>query len=142
MKPFLNEDFLLDTETARRLYHEHAAHLPIIDYHCHLPPAQIASDHQFETLTHIWLDGDHYKWRAMRTNGVPERYCTGEASAWEKFEKWAETVPYTMMNPLYHWTHMELKRPFGIDTLLAPTTARAIYDACNEMLRTPAPLVT
>ncbi len=138
MKPSLNEDFLLDTETARRLYHEHAAHLPIIDYHCHLPPDQIASDHQFETLTHIWLDGDHYKWRAMRTNGVPERYCTGEASPWEKFEKWAETVPYTMMNPLYHWTHMELKRPFGIETILKPETARAIYDACNEMLHIPA----
>lgn len=138
MKPFLNDGFLLETEAARRLYHEHAAPMPIIDYHCHLPPDQIASDHQFETLTHVWLDGDHYKWRAMRTNGVPERYCTGEASAWEKFEKWAETVPHTMMNPLYHWTHMELKRPFGIDTLLAPATARTIYDACNAMLRTPA----
>ncbi len=138
MKPFLDNDFLLETETARRLYHQHAARMPIIDYHCHLPPDQIASDHPFETLTHIWLDGDHYKWRAMRTNGVPERYCTGEASPWEKFEKWAETVPYTMMNPLYHWTHMELKRPFGIETILKPETARAIYDACNEMLHTPA----
>ena len=138
MKPFLDNDFLLETETARRLYHEHAARMPIIDYHCHLPPDQIASDHPFETLTHIWLDGDHYKWRAMRVNGVPERYCTGEASPWEKFEKWAETVPYTMMNPLYHWTHMELKRPFGIETILKPETARAIYDACNEMLHTPA----
>ena len=85
MKPFLDNDFLLETETARRLYHEHAARMPIIDYHCHLPPDQIASDHPFETLTHIWLDGDHYKWRAMRVNGVPERYCTGEASPWEKF---------------------------------------------------------
>ncbi|MFB3130970.1 MAG: glucuronate isomerase, partial [Rhodothermales bacterium] len=138
MKPFLDNDFLLETETARRLYHEHAARMPIIDYHCHLPPDQIASDHPFETLTHIWLDGDHYKWRAMRVNGVPERYCTGEASPWEKFEKWAETVPYTMMNPLYHWTHMELKRPFGINNILKPETARAIYDACNEMLHTPA----
>ena len=138
MKAFLNEDFLLETETARRLYHDHAAAMPIIDYHCHLPPDEIAADRQFETMTAIWLDGDHYKWRAMRTNGVDERYCTGDASDWEKFEKWAETVPYTMMNPLYHWTHMELRRPFGIETLLKPETARVVYDRCNELLRTPA----
>ena len=137
MKAFLNEDFLLETETARWLYHEHAAAMPIIDYHCHLPPDEIAADRQFETMTAIWLDGDHYKWRAMRTNGVDERYCTGEASDWEKFEKWAETVPYTMMNPLYHWTHMELRQPFGIETLLKPETARATYDRCNELLQTP-----
>lgn len=137
MKSFLDNDFLLETKTARHLYHEHAAKMPIIDYHCHLPPDKIATDHRFQSLTSIWLDGDHYKWRAMRANGVSEYYCTGEASDWEKFEKWAETVPYTMMNPLYHWTHMELQRPFGIKTLLNPSTALEIYNACNERLASP-----
>ncbi len=137
MKPFLNEDFLLQTDTARRLYHEHAAPQPIIDYHCHLPPDQIAQNRQFDNLTQIWLYGDHYKWRAMRANGVAEHYITGEASDWEKFEKWAETVPYTVRNPLYHWTHLELRRYFGVTELLDKTSARRIYDACNAQLRTP-----
>lgn len=135
MKPFLDENFLLDSPTAMRLFHEYAAEQPILDYHCHLPPTQLADNHQFATLTEIWLNGDHYKWRAMRSNGVPERFCTGDASDWEKFEMWARTVPYTLRNPLYHWTHMELRRPFGITgTLLDGTTARTIYDRCNAKL--------
>ncbi|RAJ94185.1 glucuronate isomerase [Larkinella arboricola] len=134
IKSFLDEDFLLQTDTARRLYHDYAKAMPIIDYHCHLPPDQIAADKRFENLTQIWLYGDHYKWRAMRTNGVPERYCTGDASDYEKFEKWAETVPYTMRNPLYHWTHMELKNPFGVETILNKNTAREVYDTCTEQL--------
>ncbi|MBR5802105.1 MAG: glucuronate isomerase [Alistipes sp.] len=137
MKIFNDKDFLLQTETAQMLYHEHASKMPIIDYHCHLNPQQIASDHKFRNLSEIWLDGDHYKWRAMRTNGVAERYCTGDASDWEKFEKWAETVPYTMRNPLYHWTHLELKTAFGVETLLNPKTAREIYDHCTDMLQKP-----
>ena len=135
MKAFLDENFLLETATAERLYHDHAAKMPIIDYHCHLPPRDLAEDRQFENLTQIWLEGDHYKWRAMRTNGVSERYCTGDAPDWEKFEKWAQTVPYTMRNPLYHWTHLELKNPFGIAQILDESTARGIYDRCGEMLR-------
>jgi glucuronate isomerase len=135
---FMSEDFLLQTKTARTLYHEHAAKMPIYDYHCHLPAEQIAADHRFDNLTQIWLYGDHYKWRAMRTNGVPEKYVTGEASDDEKFQKWAETVPYCLGNPLYHWTHLELKRPFGIKgKLLGPDTAKEIYEAASEMLRTP-----
>jgi len=132
---FITEDFLLQNETARRLYHDVAKDLPIIDYHCHLPPQQVAEDHRFKNLTEIWLYGDHYKWRAMRANGVPEKYCTGDASDWEKFLKWAETVPMTLRNPLYHWTHLELKRPFGIsDRLLNPQTAKGIWGECNEKL--------
>jgi glucuronate isomerase len=135
----ITEDFLLETEAARRLYHEYAEDLPIIDYHCHLPPEQVARDHRFANLTEIWLAGDHYKWRAMRTNGVPERYCTGDASDWEKFAKWAETVPALLRNPLYHWTHLELKRPFGIsDRALSPETAKGIWEECNAKLATPA----
>lgn len=135
---FIGEDFLLETETSRRLFHEFSKNMPIIDYHCHLPPHQVATDHQFDTITQIWLYGDHYKWRAMRANGVPERFCTGDASDWEKFEQWAATVPKTLRNPLYHWTHMELKRPFGIsDRLLGPDTAKAIWNECNEKLATP-----
>ena len=138
MKPFIHEDFLLETETARRLYHEVAARLPIIDYHCHLPPDQIAHNHRFRSITELWLDGDHYKWRAMRANGVSERFCTGDASDWEKFEAWAATVPATLRNPLYHWTHLELAFPFQIrDRLLGPSTAREIFDACNERLKEP-----
>ncbi|MEZ4776454.1 MAG: glucuronate isomerase [Bacteroidia bacterium] len=137
MKGFLDEHFLLQTETARFLYHEHAKDMPVIDYHCHLSPEDIANDRQFENLTRIWLEGDHYKWRAMRTNGVPERYCTGDASDYEKFEKWAETVPWTMRNPLYHWTHMELKRPFEISKILNSDTAREIYDECTAKLQQP-----
>ncbi len=132
---FLTDDFLLQTDAAVRLYHEYARDMPIIDYHCHLPPQQIADDHRFDNLTQIWLAGDHYKWRAMRANGVAERYCTGDASDWDKFVKWAETVPKTLRNPLYHWTHLELKRPFGIrDRLLGPDTARGIWDECNALL--------
>lgn len=137
MKPFLNADFLLQTPTARTLYHEYAAPMPIIDYHNHLLPDQIAEDRQFDNITQVWLYGDHYKWRAMRTNGVPERYITGDATDWEKFEKWAETVPQTVRNPLYHWTHLELQRYFGITELLNAGSARRIYDQCNEKLRTP-----
>src|SRR5688572_27236328 len=111
---FIHEDFLLDTAQARKLYHDYAKNLPIIDYHCHLPPDRIAADTRFRNLYEIWLAGDHYKWRAMRANGVDERYCTGNASDWQKFEQWAATVPRTLRNPLYHWTHLELSRPFGI----------------------------
>ncbi|GAB2957108.1 glucuronate isomerase [Hymenobacter coalescens] len=137
MKPFLGPDFLLQTATARTLYHEYARQMPIIDYHNHLLPDQIAEDKQFDNLTQIWLYGDHYKWRAMRTNGIDERYITGDASDWEKFEKWAETVPNTLRNPLYHWTHLELQRYFGVTELLNPESARRIYDHCSALLRTP-----
>jgi len=118
MKAFLDQDFLLDTESAKGLYHDVAAPLPIIDYHCHLIPSEIAEDRKFDNLSQVWLAGDHYKWRAMRANGVEERYCTGDASDEEKFMKWAETVPDTLRNPLYHWTHLELRRYFGIEDLL------------------------
>ena len=135
MKQFMDENFLLDTKTAQELYHNHAAKMPIIDYHCHLIPEMVASDHKFKSITELWLGGDHYKWRAMRTNGVDERFCTGkDTTDWEKFEKWAETVPYTFRNPLYHWTHLELKTAFGIDKLLSPKTAREIFDECNDKL--------
>ncbi len=137
MKPFIHDDFLLETDVAAELYHDHAETLPIIDYHCHLPVAQIAEDHHFRSITEIWLNGDHYKWRAMRANGVPERLCTGDASDWEKFEAWAQTVPFTLRNPLYHWTHMELRRPFGIVELLDARTARDIFDRCNARLAEP-----
>ena len=132
------EDFLLQTKTARTLYHEHAKNMPIYDYHCHLPADKIAKDHRFDNLTQVWLYGDHYKWRAMRANGIAERYITGDASDYEKFEKWAQTTPYTIRNPLYHWTHLELKNFFGIKgKLLGPDTAKKIYNICSEMLRTP-----
>ena len=134
MKQFLDDDFLLGTETARNLYRWHAADMPIIDYHCHLDPKMIATDHRFGSITELWLGGDHYKWRAMRSNGVDERFITGDASDHEKFMKWAETVPYTFRNPLYHWTHLELKTAFGIDTLLNPETAEEIYAECNDKL--------
>ena len=136
MKQFLDENFLLKTKTAQRLYHEFAKEMPIIDYHCHLPPQQIADDLIFETLTQVWLYGDHYKWRAMRTNGVHESYCTGNKSDWEKFQKWAETVPYTLRNPLYHWTHLELRRYFGIEDIVNESSARKIYEECNAKLQT------
>ncbi|MBQ7180694.1 MAG: glucuronate isomerase [Bacteroidaceae bacterium] len=137
MKPFMDKDFLLQTETARKLYHEEAAGLPIIDYHCHLDPRMVADDHRFASITELWLGGDHYKWRAMRTNGIDEHYITGQASDWEKFQKWAETVPYCMRNPIYHWTHLELRTAFGIDKLLNPANARDIYEECNEKLSRP-----
>lgn len=135
MKFFLDNNFLLDSPTAKRLYQDHAARLPIIDYHCHLDPKMIADDYRFRSITELWLGGDHYKWRAMRANGVGERFITGDAPDWEKFEKWAETIPYCFRNPLYHWTHLELKTAFGIDKRLNPETAREIYDECNRQLR-------
>lgn len=135
---FIHEDFLLETPQARRLYHEHAAPQPIIDYHCHLPPAEIAEDKRWTDIAELWLGGDHYKWRAMRTAGVSERFCTGDASPWEKFAKYAETMPQLLRNPLYHWSHLELTRYFGIDDrLLGPSTAKVIFDRCNEMLAQP-----
>ncbi|HEY3233070.1 MAG TPA: glucuronate isomerase [Polyangiaceae bacterium] len=138
MAVFIDENFLLESTVARDLYHGIAKALPIIDYHCHLPPEAIAENHQFRTLTEIWLNDDHYKWRAMRANGVSERYITGDASDWEKFEAWARTVPYTLRNPLYHWTHLELGRPFGIrDRLLDTESAPEIYELCNRLLATP-----
>ena len=135
MRQFMDDDFLLESDVASDLYHRFAKDLPIIDYHCHLSPDQMANDHRFRSITEIWLDGDHYKWRAMRSDGVPERLCTGDASDWEKFEAWARTVPDAMRSPLYHWTHMELRRPFGIDALLSPANARAVFERCNECLR-------
>lgn len=134
---FLNENFLLSNDTAKELYYTYAADLPIIDYHCHLPPNEIAADKQFANLTRVWLNGDHYKWRAMRANGIAEKFITGTADDEEKFRKWAETVPYTMRNPLYHWTHLELKRYFDVDELLDGKSAKAIYDHCSELLNTP-----
>ena len=136
MKNFLDENFLLETATAEKLYHDFAKQMPIIDYHCHLPPQQIAADTQFDNLTQIWLYGDHYKWRAMRTNGVDESYCTGNKSDYEKFEKWAETVPYTMRNPLYHWTHLELQRYFDVHEILNKDSAKKIYDECSAKIQT------
>jgi glucuronate isomerase len=132
----MSEDFLLETEPARELYHRYAAAMPIIDYHCHLSPAEIAEDRSWDNIAQIWLGGDHYKWRAMRTAGVAERYCTGDASDWEKFEKFAETCPKLLRNPIYHWTHLELQRYFGISgRLLGPDTAKSIYDECNRHIR-------
>mgnify|MGYP003292905941 CR=1 FL=1 len=135
-KPFINDDFMLTNDYARELYHQSAEKMPIIDYHCHLVPKMIADNYQFKDLTEVWLGGDHYKWRAMRGNGVPEEFITGQRGSYEKFEKWAETVPYTMRNPLYHWTHLELARIFGVYDLLNPNTARAIYDECSAKLQT------
>ena len=137
MKTFINDDFMLTNDYARELYHQSAENKPIIDYHCHLVPKMIADNYQFADLTEVWLGGDHYKWRAMRGNGVPEELITGKADGYAKFEKWAETVPYTMRNPLYHWTHLELSRVFGVDKILKPETAREIYDECTAKLQTP-----
>ncbi len=135
---FLSENFLLTNDFARTLYHTYAKDLPIIDYHCHLPPNDVAQDRQFENLTQIWLEGDHYKWRAMRTLGIDEKFITGNASAKDKFDKWAFTVPYTLRNPLYHWTHLELQRYYGIDALVNPDTAEKIYTTASELLQTKA----
>lgn len=135
---FIDDDFLLHSRSAQQLYHDFAAPMPIIDYHCHLPPHDIAHNTQYKNLTHIWLNGDHYKWRAMRTNGVNEKYITGEATDYEKFEQWAATVPYTMRNPLYHWSHLELRRYFGVENLLNESTAKKIYDTCTASLQTEA----
>lgn len=136
MKPFIHDDFLLGNKTAIKIYHQYAEYQPIIDFHCHLSPSMIANDLQFTNLTQAWLAGDHYKWRAMRTNGINEKYCTGKASDAEKFEKWAETVPYTVGNPLYHWTHLELARYFKITDLLSPKTAAKIYKKASDQLNT------
>jgi glucuronate isomerase len=137
MKQFLDENFLLKNKTAEILYHEYAKNMPIIDYHCHLPQQQIAENKNFDNLTQVWLYGDHYKWRAMRTNGVEEKYCTGNASDYEKFQAWAKTVPYTLRNPLYHWTHLELQRYFDVHTILNESSAKKIYDDCSAKLKTP-----
>ena len=134
---FIHEDFLLQGATARRLYHEVAEQLPIIDYHCHLSPEDLARDRRFADLAEIWLEGDHYKWRAMRSNGVAEEFCTGKAEPYEKFLAWCKTVPHTLRNPLYHWSHLELKRYFGIDCLISPDTAREIWDEANRQLAKP-----
>ena len=136
VKPFLDDNFLLNNEVAIKLYNDYAKNMPIIDYHCHLSPQQIYENTLFENATDIWLGGDHYKWRAMRSNGVDERYITGDAPAYEKFEKWAETVPATLGNPLYHWTHLELRRYFNEESLLSPKTAPSIWVKMNEVLQT------
>ena len=135
MKKFMDKDFVLQTKTAKDLFHNHAKEMPIIDYHCHLIPQEIAEDKKYSNITGIWLYGDHYKWRAMRTNGVDERFCTGDASDWEKFEKWAETVPHTLRNPLYHWTHLELQRYFGINKILSLATAGEIFEETANKLK-------
>jgi glucuronate isomerase len=132
---FMNENFLLESDAAVELYHKYAAGMPVIDYHNHLPPRLMAEDYRFKSLAELWLSDDHYKWRAMRANGVPERFITGDGSDWEKFEAWAATVPATLRNPLYHWTHMELGNAFGIQELLSKQTARKIYDQANEKLK-------
>lgn len=137
MKNFLDENFLLETKTAEKLYHDYAKQMPVIDYHNHLIPEQIANDINFENITQVWLYGDHYKWRAMRANGVDEYYITGGASDLEKFKKWAETVPYTLRNPLYHWTHLELQRYFDIHEVLSADNAERIYNECTAKLQTP-----
>jgi glucuronate isomerase len=136
MKNFLDDNFLLQTKTAETLYHEYAKNMPIIDYHNHLPPDQILNDITFNNISHAWLAGDHYKWRAMRANGINEAYCTGNKSDEEKFQKWAETVPYTLRNPLYHWTHLELQRYFGIDTILNGASGAKIYADTSAKLQT------
>ncbi len=134
MKLFINDNFMLKNNTGERLYHEHAKGMPIFDYHCHLDPREIAENARFENIAQIWLKGDHYKWRALRANGIEEKFITGGASDKEKFMKWAQTIPYCMGNPLYHWTHLELKRYFGIDDLLSPKTAEEIWEKCNDQL--------
>lgn len=134
MKPFIHDDFLLQSDAARELFHRYAKAEPIYDYHCHLSPVQIADNHAFADLTEVWLGGDHYKWRAMRANGVAERFCTGDASPREKFDAWCATVPHTLGNPLYHWSHLELKRYFGIDVLINEQTAAGIWEEANAKL--------
>ncbi len=137
MIPFMNKDFLLKTKTAKKLYHDYAEKMPVIDYHCHINPMDIYEDKQYQTITDVWLGGDHYKWRAMRSCGVPEKYITGDATPAEKFQKWAETIPNLIGNPLYHWTHLELQRYFGITEPLCGENAMAIYEKCNQILQQP-----
>ena len=136
MKPFIHENFLLGNKTAEKIYHKYSENQPIIDFHCHLMPSMIVEDRQFSNLTQAWLEGDHYKWRAMRTNGISETYCTGNAPDIEKFKKWAYTVPSTLGNPLYHWTHLELARYFNINELLSPSTCAGIYEEASALLQT------
>ena len=136
MKTFMNADFLLSTEMAKKLYHEYAKDMPIIDYHCHISPKEIYEDRTFENITQIWLGGDHYKWRQMRSNGVEERYITGNASDFDKFQKWAETLEMAIGNPLYHWSHLELKNYFGYEGVLDRDTAKKVWQICNEKLKT------
>jgi glucuronate isomerase len=138
MKEFLDQDFLLSTGTAKELYHNYAAHMPVIDYHCHINPEEIAKNITFKNITQLWLGGDHYKWRLMRANGVEEKYITGDATDREKFEKWAETLPKAIGNPLYHWSHLELQRYFGYTGALNPTTAEKVWNLCNEKLKSPS----
>ena len=133
---FFNEDFMLNGKTAKKLYHKYAEGLPIIDYHCHIPPEQIAEDHRFSGITELMLGGDHYKWRAMRSFGIEEKYITGDAPDWDKFLAYATTLPYAIGNPLLHWTQLELKRYFGIDEMLTPESAKRIYDKANALLQT------
>ena len=138
MKEFIHDDFLLQTDTAKRLYHDHSKALPIIDYHCHISPASIAADRRFNDLGQLWLEGDHYKWRAMRANGIDEKYVTGKDTTYrEKYDRWAETVPYTMRNPLYAWTHLELSRVFGVNKILNPASAAEIWEECTSLLQQP-----
>jgi len=135
LKNFIDENFLLKSKPAQRLYHEYAAKMPVFDYHCHIDPGAIAEDKKYRNITEIWLGGDHYKWRLIRANGINEKYITGDADDKEKFLKWCETIPYCIGNPLYHWTHLELKRYFGINCILSPDTAEMVWDKCNSMLR-------
>ena len=135
MKSFMDEEFLLSTEAARKLYHEYAEIMPIIDYHCHLSPQEIYENRKYENITQAWLGGDHYKWRLMRANGVEEKYITGDASDREKFQKWAKTLEKAIGNPLYHWSHLELKRYFGYDGYLNGYTAETVWNLCNEQLQ-------
>ena len=138
MKNFITEDFLLSNDFAKTLYHQYAKDLPIIDYHCHLSPQDIANNRQFENITKVWLEGDHYKWRAMRALGIDEKYITGNGSDEDKFKQWAYAVPYTLRNPLYHWTHLELKRYFGVDELLTEDSATSVYKKCNDIVASPS----
>ncbi|MCR5084275.1 MAG: glucuronate isomerase [Succinivibrionaceae bacterium] len=136
MQEFMGKDFMLESDTARELFHEHAAKMPIIDYHCHIDPRQIAENHQFRNITEIWLGGDHYKWRMIRSNGIPESLITGkESSDYEKFQQFAKSLPRAIGNPLYHWTHLELQRYFGITKTLSEATCKEIFDECNEKLK-------
>jgi glucuronate isomerase len=138
MKEFIHDDFLLQTDTAKRLYHDHSKALPIIDYHCHISTESIAGDRRFTDLGQLWLEGDHYKWRAMRANGIDEKFVTGKDTTFrEKYDRWAETVPYTMRNPLYAWTHLELSRVFGVNKILNPATATEIWEECTALLQQP-----
>ncbi|HKK65361.1 MAG TPA: glucuronate isomerase, partial [Clostridia bacterium] len=138
MKTFIQDNFMLQNETARELYHTYAKEMPIFDFHCHLPPKEIAENSKYRSLTEVWLGGDHYKWRAMRSEGIEEERITGGAKDWEKFKAWASTIQHAVGNPLYHWTHLELRKPFGIDDLLLDgTTAAQAWDRTGELLAKP-----